>query len=368
MSDINRRAFLRNSAGVAGASLLSTHIASGSTWIPDASARGDEAGAGAAAIGGQTPEPNGLTLNVTIRGLCVFVRRKDKSVDVVMLNHEQRSNPPDDEHPVIHEHAARLIAEDERVVPGNAEGMGIGAKLIAWKLRGYRVEIVPSGAAAETVILQTAIEHPWQSFQWLMNLKRCFPEGKLRTNLHEGGDIVVASLLKLSGGRLEGMAPSTGLGNLATWTITSQEPSPKTFDQAMTDQVLYRLALPAGTTTVTIKRTPLKGKVTAPPVKDIVLSVTPKAEPLTITLDHTLALDAKSGQHPGQGTNIKDNSALPHSVVFYDVFSNAPDLGPIPKKNFLPTERLPQEDLTIERIQVNDTDPYCQVAYYDEEA
>src|SRR5258708_18117480 len=117
MTIIDRRRFLTSS--VAG---VSTAFLAPACSGPDA-AHAD--------VLAQIPASGGgPVLYVTIRGLCVFVLRKDGLVDVALLSHENRKqiSNVDPVNPVeMHQHAARLLAATDAVI-ANAEGTPASSK------------------------------------------------------------------------------------------------------------------------------------------------------------------------------------------------------------------------------------------------
>jgi hypothetical protein len=291
-------------------------------------------------------------LLVVIRGLCVFVIRKDQTVDVALMNHEQRMTGEIQ----IHPHAARLLIDSAQVVSG-PPGTAAGDNLSAWPLRGFTTTVELGGPAAPSHgAMFKSVENPWQSCEWMLDLKRAYPAGQLRNDLLSGGGGTVAGAWHLEGGTLEGMVPSLGIGSVAVWSVRPETQNPQTWRQALTDQAVYRLPLSATQREVRIKRKPFDANVAAP--DDIVVRVpTDGANPgiLGIAIDHDY--------HPTvKAPAPVDKTAMPHSVVYYDVFSNTLPRGPIPKQTLRVTERVPSNERTETRIRVNNGDPYCALS------
>ena len=303
----------------------------------------------------QTPATGELLL--VVRGLCVFVIRKNGSVDVALMNHQQRSDPATNEI-VIHEHAARLLVDSSQIVSG-PPGQSAGDNLSSWSLRGFATTFdLGQGSAAQGVnAVFKSSENPWQSCEWMLNLNRAYPAGQLRTDLLTGGGGNLAGAWHLEGGSLEGMVPSMGIGSVAVWSILPAGQNTQPWRQALTDQAVYRLPLAATQREVRIKRKPFDTNIAAP--DDIVLRVPMDGANAGVL---GLAIDHDYHSMPAQPVS-DDKTALPHNVVYYDVFANTLKRGPIPKQTLRVTERVPSNERTENRIGVNNGDPYCALCF-----
>jgi len=339
---INRRGFLANGVAGAGVSMLT--------------GLGTRTAAESQPVNQQAPS-NGSVLLV-IRGLCVFVIKKDQSIDVALMNHEQRHDPNTNEI-VIHEHAARLLCDSAQVVSG-PPGYAAGQNLSSWSLRGFSTSIVTSSGQPPAQVpgaMFKSVENPWQSVEWMLDLQRAYPAGQLRKDLASGGGGMLAGLWRLSGGVLEGMVPSMGIGSVAVWAIQPEGQNTASWRQALTDQAVYRLPVAAGQRDVRIKRTPFDANTAAP--EDIVLRIPSDGANAGVL---SLALDHDYHSVPGP-RDSDDKTALPHNVVYFDIFSNRLQRGPIPKQTLRVTERVPANERTENRIGVNNGDPYCNLCF-----
>jgi hypothetical protein len=357
MRHVNRRGFLQQTGAAVSASLLIGDTACSSG--PSDNTTVAAVKPAAPALAGSVP------LAMTIRGLCVLVLRKDGTVDVVLMNHEQRAGPVSSTNPVmIHPHAARLVASTDFIVD-KSDGTDMSdpngaasnvAPHVSWSLRGYAASITPGPSESFTEVSMTLpCDHPWQPITWLLDLAKAYPAGRLRQDLTKGA-AVVAGVMQLKGGRLECTIPSEDIGSTAIWEITPFDPStpkPKPWRQALSDQARYKAALPVGTKEVVINRTSLAGGNNPAPIR--LKTVNAKGDPLVVTLDHGYYEEAAMGN--------TDTSALPHEVVFYDVFSNTLAEGPIPYQVEQVVENLPLALRTNSLAKVNNGDPYCNLCF-----
>ncbi len=272
---------------------------------------------------------NRVRFQITIRGLCAFMLRKNPdgligSVDIVLMRTEPARKkyaiPLEDHHGSLQTSGLYVATAGHGAYDANGN--------VTWELDGARWSIEVPNAGPVEIVEGGKASHPWQDFRWVPDFTRLYPNQKL-IEVHTANSPCVAAILTLKGGRLEAAPPSRVTGWTTVWkfqpapipaAVANARPATFTeIEQVLTDTVVWSIDLPVGSSALTAVPTELPGR-TLPSRSQFELQGTPGTV-VELLLEHDV---------PAPHKPVRNQNALLHNLVFYDLFENPPDHGHVP--------------------------------------